>query len=460
MSKKGSSSTKKGYSIPDRKTSSMATSGDGRDKNHRTSGGLVEGRDGRGTRDRSKVTVKYPAGYKGPSSQSKRKALEDKLSQHKIRAKEMELERKEKELARRENLLRALQKERGIDDSISDFRSEAGLDNVLEGYVFETFVVGETNRFAFFATQAVAQAPGEAYNPLFIYGDVGLGKTHLLHAVGNFVFDNDPTKKIVYSSVETFTNELIQAIDNEDINGFRAKYRKVDILLIDDVQFLAGKESIQEEFFHTFNELYNHKKQVVLTSDRPPAEIKNLQKRLASRFEGGLITEVKRPNKLTRINILREKMEEREMKVSDEILEFLAENIKENIRELQGALNRVHAFQNLAGEELTIDDAKSILNELLRRRMPKDVKPRSPDSDRDVPLEAVGEVREPPENTPSHGGVTPGQMKTPAQGKGGFSGLGGVMAGNPDNLMVELEEETKRMEDDLEKELKKKGISF
>jgi len=232
-------------------------------------------------------------------------------------------------------------------------------------YSFDSFVVGPNNNFAHAAALAVAQAPARAYNPLFLYGGVGLGKTHLMQAIGHFVASNPKPGKICYISCEQFTNEFIQAIQNSTLTKFRKKYRQADLLLIDDIPFLAGKERMQEEFFHTFNSLFDAHKQIVLSSDRPAAEIANLETRLVSRFEWGLVAELQPPALETRIAILKKKAALLEAKLPDEILEFLAQKIRTNVRRLEGALIRVASFSSLTGKEITTDLLETLLRDAL-----------------------------------------------------------------------------------------------
>jgi chromosomal replication initiator protein len=230
---------------------------------------------------------------------------------------------------------------------------------------FETFVVGENNNHAHAAAMAVAQAPGRSYNPLFLFGGVGLGKTHLLQAIGQHVAASKKTARVTYLSSEKFTNEYIDAIQNNQLVRFRRKYRQADVLLIDDVQFLAGKERIQEEFFHTFNALHEARKQIVLTCDRPAAEIQNLEHRLVSRFEWGLVTEMQPPDVETRMAILRKKEKAMGVELPEEIITFLASRIRTNIRRLEGALIRVASFASLTGKKVTLQTVEGLLREVL-----------------------------------------------------------------------------------------------
>lgn len=230
---------------------------------------------------------------------------------------------------------------------------------------FETFVIGPGNRFPHAASLAVAESPANAYNPLFIYGGVGLGKTHLMHAIGHYVLENNPDAKVLYTSSEKFTNEFIQSIRNNDTESFREKYRNIDILLIDDIQFIQKKEQTQEEFFHTFNDLHQNKKQIVISSDRPPKEISTLEERLKSRFQWGLIVDITPPDFETRMAILQKKTEEENLDIPIESLTYIANQIQTNIRELEGALTRVLAYSKLQGKpittELTADALKDII---------------------------------------------------------------------------------------------------
>ena len=244
--------------------------------------------------------------------------------------------------------------------------SPPSVDGLNPNYYFDTFVVGKSNRLAHAASLAVAESPGAAYNPLFIWGGVGLGKTHLMHAIGHHVLEHLPGARVVYASSEKFTNELISAIQNNRTQDFKAKFRNVDILLIDDIQFLANKESTQEEFFHTFNSLHNAKRQIVLSSDRPPKEIQSIEQRLVSRFEWGLVTDIQPPDLETRIAILQKKAEIRGYNIPEDVVYFLAQNIPSNIRELEGALNRIIACSQLNMEPITIENAAEWLKDIIK----------------------------------------------------------------------------------------------
>ncbi len=230
---------------------------------------------------------------------------------------------------------------------------------------FDTFVVGNNNNFAYAAALAVAPAPGKSYNPLFLYGGVGLGKTHLLHAIGHYVVGHKRGARVAYVSSEKFTNEYIDGIQNNQLVRFRKKYRQTDVLLIDDIQFLAGKERIQEEFFHTFNALHEAHKQIVLTCDRPASEIQNLEQRLVSRFEWGLVTDLQPPDVEMRLAILHKKAQIMGVELPEEIMNFLANRIRTNIRRLEGALIRVASFAALTGKKLTLEVVESLLREIL-----------------------------------------------------------------------------------------------
>lgn len=230
---------------------------------------------------------------------------------------------------------------------------------------FETFVVGANNNFSVAAAKAVADSPGKAYNPLFLYGGVGLGKTHLLHAIGQQVAGGKKNARVAYVSSEKFTNEYIDAIQNNKLAAFRKRHRQTDVLLIDDIQFLAGKERIQEEFFHTFNALHESHKQIVLTCDRPPSEIQGLEHRLVSRFEWGLVTDLQPPDIEMRLAILKKKVQIMNVVLPEDVINFLATRIRTNIRRLEGALIRVASFASLTGKKLTIEVVENLLREIL-----------------------------------------------------------------------------------------------
>lgn len=238
--------------------------------------------------------------------------------------------------------------------------------NLNKKFTFDEFVVGPSNNFAHAAAMAVAQAPARAYNPLFIYGGTGLGKTHLMQAIGQQLL-RQSAAQVVYISSEAFLNEYIEALQNQTIAAFRRKYRSIDLLLIDDVHFLAGKQGLQEEIFHTFNALYGAQKQIVLTSDRPASEIRGLEQRLVSRFECGLVTELLPPELETRIAILRRKKEQARLPLSDEALVFIAESIRSNVRRLEGALIRVTSYASLTGRELTMIELENLLRDTLEQ---------------------------------------------------------------------------------------------
>lgn len=250
--------------------------------------------------------------------------------------------------------------------------------NLNPKYTFDTFVVGSNNNLAHAAALAVAESPGEIYNPLFIYGGVGLGKTHLMHAIAHFILKNNPSAKILYVSSETFTNELIDAIRNKNnitTTEFREKYRNNDVLLIDDIQFIIGKESTQEEFFHTFNTLYESKKQIIISSDKPPKEIETLEERLRSRFEWGLTVDIQSPDYETRMAILRKKEEMEGYNIDNEVIKYIATNIKSNIRELEGAFNKVMASSKLEKKEVTLELAEQALKDIISPNEQKVITP-------------------------------------------------------------------------------------
>ena len=233
-------------------------------------------------------------------------------------------------------------------------------------YTFDTFVIGENNRFAHAAALAVAERLGEAYNPLFLYSNVGLGKTHLMHAIGNFVLQQNSEAKVLYITSEKFTNELINAIQNNTTEDFRKKYRNLDLLLIDDIQFFIGKERCQEEFFHTFNDLYENKKQIIISSDKPPKDINPLEERLKSRFEWGLVADIQSPDYETRCAILKKKCELESITIDNEIIQFIAEKVESNIRELEGIFNKIVAMASLTNSEISMNLAEKAISDLQR----------------------------------------------------------------------------------------------
>ena len=254
-------------------------------------------------------------------------------------------------------------------------------DNLNPNYTFDKFVVGSNNRFALAASLAVAESPGEVYNPLFIYGGVGLGKTHLLQSIAHYIKDNNPSLKVLYVSSEKFTNDLIDAIRNNkngnssSMNKFRDKYRNLDVLIIDDIQFIIGKEGTQEEFFHTFNELYIQNKAIIISSDRQPKEMETLEERIRSRFDQGLLADISIPDFETRAAILRKKQEADNIHIDDEIINYIAMNIKSNVRELEGALNKLIAYSNLEGKEITMEIAEKELANIISPDKPKKLTP-------------------------------------------------------------------------------------
>ncbi|RDY25585.1 chromosomal replication initiator protein DnaA [Romboutsia weinsteinii] len=253
----------------------------------------------------------------------------------------------------------------GLGEEINISSIKKSYPNLNPKYTFDTFVIGNSNRFAHAACVAVAESPARAYNPLFLYGGVGLGKTHLMHAIGHHIVNQKKNPTVVYVSSEKFTNELINSIKDDKNEEFRNKYRNVDILLIDDIQFIAGKERTQEEFFHTFNTLHEANKQIIISSDRPPKEIPTLEDRLRSRFEMGLITDIQAPDFETRIAILRKKAQMENIEVPNEVMTYIAKNIKSNIRELEGALTRVVAYSSLTNRTISFELATEALKDII-----------------------------------------------------------------------------------------------
>lgn len=266
-------------------------------------------------------------------------------------------------------------------DNEASYYNEAGNGNTTLNpkYKFDTFVVGSNNKFAHSASLAVAESPGKVYNPLYIYGGAGLGKTHLMHSIGHFILEENPNMKILYVTSEAFTNEVINCIRSGDatkMNNFREKYRTVDVLLIDDIQFIIGKESTQEEFFHTFNTLHSVGKQIILSSDKPPKELDILDERFKSRFEWGLIADIQPPDYETRMAILRKNAEIYHKKnIDDEVFQYIANNIKSNIRELEGAFNKIIAFSKLNNVDINLEYAEEALKDVIYPDKPKEITP-------------------------------------------------------------------------------------
>ena len=260
------------------------------------------------------------------------------------------------------------------DPSVKDDAKESREENAFERahlnpkYTFDTFVVGNNSKFAYSAALAVAEQPGEVFNPLYLYSGVGLGKTHLMHSIAHFILENDPSKRVLYVTSETFTNELIDAIrnrNNQALSEFRDRYRNIDVLLIDDIQFIIGKESTQEEFFHTFNALYGAKKQVIVSSDKPPRELDILEERIRARLEMGLTADISRPDYETRMAILRKMQETEGFRLGEEIMDYIASNITSNIRILEGCFNRIKAKSLLEKREVDLSIAEDILKDFI-----------------------------------------------------------------------------------------------
>ncbi|HCB63956.1 MAG TPA: chromosomal replication initiator protein DnaA [Fusobacteria bacterium] len=265
-----------------------------------------------------------------------------------------------------------LNEERLVETRERGFNANTKKNNLPDSkYNFSNFIVGKSNEFAHAASRAVAISPGKVYNPLFIYGGVGLGKTHLMHSIGNYITSQNPEAKVYYCSSEQFTNDLINSLKKDRMAQFREKYRKLDALLIDDIQFIAGKESTQEEFFHTFNSLHQYSRQIVVSSDRPPQEIKNIEERLVSRFTWGLVADIKAPDYETRVAILKNKAEAEGITIPEDAINYIAEAIKSNIRELEGSLNRVVAKASLLGRDVDFDMIKEVFKGFMEDRAKK-----------------------------------------------------------------------------------------
>ena len=252
----------------------------------------------------------------------------------------------------------------------SESSLKAARNSADYNYTFENFIIGPSNRFAHAAALNVAHSPGKAYNPLFIYGHSGLGKTHLLCAIMNYVKEQNPNANIIYTSGEHFTNELVYYIGNHNTHAFHEKYRSADLLLVDDIQFISKKEATQEEFFHTFNALIDAGKQIVLSSDRPPKEMMTLEERVRSRFESGLIADIQPPNLETRMAIIKRKSDDLDIELSDEVITYLAENIKKNIRQLEGAVKKIKAYQDVEGARPNIANAKRAISDIINDNQP------------------------------------------------------------------------------------------
>lgn len=262
------------------------------------------------------------------------------------------------------------------DERVLDSRYEEA--HLNPKYTFDTFIVGSNNKFAQAAALAVAESPGDTYNPLFIYGGAGLGKTHLMHSIAHYIIDNNENSKVLYVTSEEFTNELIETIrngNNSAMSKFREKYRNIDVLLVDDIQFIIGKESTQEEFFHTFNSLHSAKKQIIISSDKPPKDMEILEERFRSRFEWGLIADITLPDYETRMAILHKKEELDGYNISEEVIKYIATNIKSNIRELEGAFNKVMASSKLEKKEVTLELAEKALKDIISPDQQKEITP-------------------------------------------------------------------------------------
>ena len=322
----------------------------------------------------NKLYILVPSEQMGLSYISKKYYLPLKVAVAEIIGKEYEIEFLLPDQAK--NLSFKNKKKSDLPNKINPIKNDNS--NLNPNYTFETFVVGNNNRFAQSASLAVAESPGEAYNPLYIYGGPGLGKTHLMHSIGHFILEQNPNTKVIYVTSEEFTNEVIESIRNGNASSmtkFRDKYRTVDVLMIDDIQFIIGKESTQEEFFHTFNALQTQGKQIILTSDKPPKEMETLEERIRSRFEWGLMADIGVPDYETRMAILRKKAESDKFEIDDDILNYIATNIKSNVRELEGALNKLLAFNNLENIPITMDIAERELANIITPDKPREITP-------------------------------------------------------------------------------------
>ena len=274
------------------------------------------------------------------------------------------------------DLPKKTEKNTSYDKQVQDTRYEEA--HLNPKYTFDTFVVGSNNKFAQAAALAVAESPGDTYNPLFIYGGAGLGKTHLMHSIAHFILEHDENSRVLYVTSEEFTNELIETIrngNNTAMSKFREKYRNIDVLLVDDIQFIIGKESTQEEFFHTFNSLHSAKKQIIISSDKPPKDMEILEERFRSRFEWGLTVDIQQPDYETRMAILRKKEELEGYNIDNEVIKYIASNIKSNIRELEGALTKIVALSKLNNREINIELAEEALKDLISPNAVKEVTP-------------------------------------------------------------------------------------
>ena len=320
-----------------------------------------------------KVTILVPSEQMGIDYITKKYMFPIKVAIAEYTGKEYDIEFILPEQAKKSENKKMFASVNSVDNSASVERA-----NLNPKYTFDTFVVGNNNKFAHAAALAVAESPGKMYNPLFIHGGAGLGKTHLMHSIAHFVLNENPEKKVLYVTSETFTNELIDSIRNGNTTAmtkFREKYRNVDVLLIDDIQFIIGKEATQEEFFHTFNDLHGNKKQIIISSDKPPKDIETLEARLRSRFEWGLIADISSPDFETRMAILHKKEENDGYDIDNEVIKYIAMNIKSNIRELEGALNKLVALSNLENREITVKLAEEALKDIISPDEKKEITP-------------------------------------------------------------------------------------